>query len=135
MFSDESMYILILLILIIILVGIIGWVIVRVKTSTAKIRLAEADIDKKKLELMMKRVLIEDLKNASVILNDKERIKLDSIQTDNAILSRKTIFLMNEVENRTKRLELGSNLGKLNMSLGKIRQYESKLFGNRDTVR
>jgi hypothetical protein len=129
MLNIESFYTLIFFILIIILVGIIGWVIVRVKTSNARIRLAEVEIDKKKLDLMMKRVLIEDLKNASVILNDKERTKLDSIQLDNAILSRKSIFLMNEVENRTKRLELGSNLGKLNMSLGKIKQYESKLFG------
>jgi hypothetical protein len=126
---SQDLFIIIFLILIIIIIGIIGWVIVRVKTSSARVRLSEADIDKKKLDLMMKRVLIEDLKNSSIMLNDSERTKLESIQVDNAILSRKVLYSMNEVENRTKRLELGTNLGKLNMSLGKIKQYEGKLFG------
>jgi hypothetical protein len=109
--------------------GIIAWVIVKVKTSSTQIKLAEAEIDKKKLEMMMKRVMIEDLKNASVLLNDKERKRLDNIRVDSAILSRKVLFLMNEVEERTRRLELGSTTGKLNLSLGKIGNYERKLFG------
>jgi len=125
----DDIYLLIILILIIIIIGIIGWVIVKVKTAKTHIKLAEAEVDKRKLELIMKRVMIEDLKNASVMLSDRERAQLDAINTDTAILSRKVLYTMNEVEDRTKRLELGSNLGKMNMTLGKIKKYEQRLFG------
>lgn len=135
MIGIDDLYLLIILVLIIIIMAIIAWVIVKVKTSSAQIKLAEAEIDKKKLEMMMKRVMIEDLKNASVMLNDKERKRLDNIKVDTAILSRKVLFLMNEVEERTRRLELGSTTGKLNMSLGKIGNYERKLFGQSITPR
>jgi hypothetical protein len=125
-----EIYLLIILILLIIIIGIIAWVIVKVKTSKTQIKLAEADIDRKKLELVMKRAMIEDLRNASVMLSDRERAQLDAIQADTSILSRKVLYSMNEVEDRTKRLELGSNLGRLNLTLGKIKNYENKLFGN-----
>ncbi len=128
-FGIDDMFLILLLVLFILLIGIIAWVIVEVKTSKTKIKLAEAEIDKKKLELVMKRAMIEDLRNASVMLSDGERRQLDAIQTDTAILSRKVLFTMNEVEDRTKRLELGSNLGKLNMTLGRIKKYEHRLFG------
>jgi hypothetical protein len=81
----------------------------------------------------MKRAMIEDLRNASVMLSDRERAQLDAIQADTAILSRKVLYSMNEVEDRTKRLELGSNLGRLNLTLGKIKNYENKLFGYQPT--
>jgi hypothetical protein len=129
-FDDAFIYLLIILLLIIVIIGIVGWVIVKIKTSKTQISLAEAEVDKKKLELIMKRAMIEDLKNASIILSDKERAKLDSIRTDTAILSRKVLFTMNEVEDRTQRLERGSDLGKLNMTLGDIKRYERKLFGD-----
>ncbi|WP_455392782.1 hypothetical protein [[Eubacterium] cellulosolvens] len=129
MFGIDDIYLLILLILIIIIIGIIAWATVKVKTSKTQIKLAEAEVDKKKLELIMKRAMIEDLKNASVMLSDRERAQLAAIQADTAILSRKVLYTMNEVEDRTKRLELGSNLGKLNMTLGKIKKYEQNLFG------
>ena len=125
----DDFYLLLLLILIMAIIGIIAWVIVEVKNAKANIKLAEAEVDKRKLELIMKRVMIEDLKNASVMLSDRERAQLDAINTDTAILSRKVLYTMNEVEDRTKRLELGSNLGKMNMTLGKIKKYEQRLFG------
>jgi biopolymer transport protein ExbB/TolQ len=125
----------IILILIIVIIGIIGWVIVKVKTAKTQIQLAEADIDRKKLELVMKRAMIEDLRNASVMLSDRERKQLDAIQADTSILSRKVLYSMNEVEDRTKRLELGSNLGRLNLTLGKIKNYENKLFGYQPTTK
>jgi hypothetical protein len=129
LFSTGDIYLLIILILIIVIIGIIAWVIVKVKTAKTQIQLAEAEIDRKKLELVMKRAMIEDLRSASVMLSDRERQQLDKIQADTSILSRKVLYSMNEVEDRTKRLELGSNLGRLNLTLGKIKNYESKLFG------
>lgn len=127
-FGIDDIYLILLIILFIVIIGIIGWVIVKVKTSKTQVKLAETEIDKKKLELVMKRAMIEDLRNASVMLSDKERRQLDAIQTDTAILSRKVLYTMSEVEDRTKRLELGSNLGKLNMTLGRIKKYEHRLF-------
>ena len=129
---DEILLILIfiiILVLIIVIMGIIGWVIVKVKTAKTQIKLAEAEIDKKKLEFAMKRAIIDDLRSASVLLNDKERSQLDAIRADNSILSRKLIFSENEFQDRLKRLELGSSLGKLNLNLGIIKSKESKLFG------
>ena len=127
-FGVDDLYFIIILLLITIIIGIIGWVIAKIKTSRTQIRLAETEVDKKKLELIMKRAMIEDLKNASIMLSDRERTQLNAIQADSSILSRKVLFTMNEVEDRTKRLELGSNLGKLNMTLGKIKKYEHNLF-------
>jgi len=129
MIGAEDFFLLLLLIIFMAIIGIIGWVIVEVKTSKAHIKLAEAEVDKRKLELIMKRAMIEDLKNASIMLSDSERAQLDAINTDTSILSRKVLYTMNEVEDRTKRLELGSNLGKMNMTLGKIKKYEQRLFG------
>lgn len=129
MIGADDFFLLLLLVIFMAIIGIIGWVIVEVKTSKSHIKLAEAEVDKRKLELIMKRAMIEDLKNASVMLSDHERAQLDAINTDTSILSRKVLYTMNEVEDRTKRLELGSNLGKMNFTLGKIKKYEQRLFG------
>ena len=129
LFSDGEILLLLILFIITVILGIIGMVLIKVKTSGMQIKLAESAVDKKKLEYMMKRALIEDLKSASVMLSDSERTKLEKIKVDQAVLSRKVLFLMNELEERTKRLELGSDYGKLNLSIGKVNKYERKLFG------
>jgi hypothetical protein len=128
-FGIDDLMLIIILVLFMAIIGIIAWAVVEVKTSKTRIKLAEAEVDRTKLELIMKRAMIEDLRNASVMLTDHERTQLDALKADTAILSRKVLFTMNEVEDRTQRLELGSNLGKLNMTLGNIKNYEHKLFG------
>jgi membrane protein insertase Oxa1/YidC/SpoIIIJ len=116
----------------IVILSIIAAIIIRsitqIKVSKINIKIAQLTNETKKLEMVAKRALIEDLKNASVILNDNERKHLDQIQVDNAILSRKMIFLMNEAGERTKRLELGTDAGMLINTITKIRNQESKLF-------
>ena len=101
----------------------------RVKTAGAKVRLAEMTLDRDRLNLMSKRILFNDLKNAAIILKDEEREKIESIRQDKAILSRKSIALMNEVEERMKRLELSADMAKMFKIMGEIKKKESKLYG------
>jgi hypothetical protein len=48
---------------------------------------------------------------------------------DTAVLSRRTIAMMNEVEDRLKRLERAADIGRLSKTLGNIGKYEDELFG------
>jgi len=130
MILDSQLYTLLILTIFAIIVIVIGYVIVKIKTARLTVQLAEHEINKKKLEINMKRMLIEDLKNASIMLSDREKGRLDSIKADNSVLSRKNLFLMNEMEDRTRRLELGSTIAKMNQNLGKINAYENDLFGH-----
>jgi len=92
--------------------------------------MAEIGLDSKKLEIMSKRAYLEGLKNASMVLTDNERKKIDSVRADNAVLSRRTLAMMDEVEERTNRLERGADLSRLSRTLDKIKRYESGIFKN-----
>lgn len=117
-------------IIIFILIIAILWIInAKIKEKTA-LALAQYEIDKRKLEIAAKKAAIEELRNSAIVLNDKEREILEAIRTDNAILARKLLFKMNEIEERTKRLELGADTYKLMQTLQDIKEYERRLFGN-----
>jgi len=115
---------------ILIVIVAIGRTITKVKTSGTAARMAEIGLDSKKLEIMSKRAYLEGLKNASMVLTDNEKKKIDSVRADNAVLSRKTIAAMDEVEERTNRLERGTDLSRLSRTLDKIKRYESTMFKN-----
>lgn len=121
---------LIVLIVVLIIIIVIARTVTKVKASKTAAKMAEIGIDSKKLEILSKRAYLDELKNASVVLTDDERRRIDSIKTDNAVLSRKTIVAMNEVEERTNRLERGSDLGRLSRTLDKIKRYEKNMFKN-----
>ena len=74
---------------------------------------------------------MEELRNSAVVLNDDERTKLESIRTDSSILTRKLIFDMNEMEERTRRLELGADTFNMQKMLGDVKGYEYRLFGRK----
>jgi len=103
--------------------------ITSVKTAGAKVHLAEMTLDRDRLNLMSKRILFNDLKNAAIILKDDEREKIESIRQDNSILSRRSIALMNEIEERMKRLELSTDMAKMFKIMSEIKKKESKLYG------
>jgi hypothetical protein len=126
----SNLVILVMLIVILTVVAVIGRTITKVKTSGTAARMAEIGLDSKKLEMVSKRAYLEGLKNASIFLTDSERKRIDSIRADNAVLSRKTLAKMNEVEERTNRLERGTDLGRLSRTLDKIKRYESAMFKN-----
>lgn len=123
-----------LLIFFTIVIFIIVLAVLRVINSRIKekmtLSLAQYELDKRKLDIAAKKAAIEELRNSAIVLNDKERETLEAIRTDNAILARKLLFKMNEIEDRTKRLELGADTYKLIQTLQDIKEYEKKLFGN-----
>jgi len=100
-----------------------------VKTTGTKVRLAEMTLDRDRLNLMSKKILFNDLKNAAIILKDEEREKIESIRQDSGILSRRSIALMNEIEERMKRLELSTDMAKMFKIMGEIKKKEGKLYG------
>jgi len=127
-FTSNFIYIL-TLIAILIIVIVVARMITTVKTAGAKVRLAEMTLDRDRLNLMSKRILFNDLKNAAIILKDEEREKIESIRQDKAILSRRSIALMNEIEERMKRLELSTDMAKMFKIMGEIKKKESTLYG------
>jgi len=127
-FTSNFIYIL-TLITILIIVIVVTRMINTVKTTGTKVRLAEMTLDRDRLNLMSKKILFNDLKNAAIILKDEEREKIESIRQDSGILSRRSIALMNEIEERMKRLELSTDMAKMFKIMGEIKKKEGKLYG------
>ncbi len=127
-FTSNFIYILTLIALLIMVI-VVARMITRVKTAGAKVRLAEMTLDRDRLDLMSKRILFNDLKNAAIIITDEEREKIESVRQDNSILSRRSIALMNEIEERMKRLELSTDMAKMFKIMGEIKKKETKLYG------
>ena len=101
----------------------------RYMDSRQNVKMAGVMLDMQKLQLMSKRMLVSDLRESAIVLNDGERSKLDSIGADNAILARRNLATMSEVEERMKRLERSVDLAKLEKTLADIRKQEGKLLG------
>lgn len=127
-FTSNFIYILTLIALLIMVI-VVARMITSVKTAGAKVRLAEMTLDRDRLDLMSKRILFNDLKNAAIIITDEEREKIESVRQDNSILSRRSIALMNENEERMKRLELSTDMAKMFKIMGEIKKKETKLYG------
>ncbi|MDG6225417.1 MAG: hypothetical protein QCI82_07880 [Candidatus Thermoplasmatota archaeon] len=100
-----------------------------VKGRNLKIK-AQYEMDMAKLEIAKKKAFMEELRNSTVVLNNSERQRLESIRTDNSILTRKLISDMNEIEERIKRLEIGSDTVRTSQILGMIKRHEGKLFNS-----
>jgi hypothetical protein len=118
-----------------IILFIIFIMVLRVINSWLSIKkartVAEFEIDLAKLEIAKKKAVMDELRNSSVVLNDREREKLEKIRTDSSILSRKLIFDMNEMEERTRRLELGTDSFNVKNMLLDVKGYERRLFGKK----
>jgi hypothetical protein len=89
---------------------------------------AQYEMDMVKLEIARKKALMEELRNSTVVLTDRERQRLEAVKVDNSILTRKLIADMNEIEERIKRSELGSDSVRTSQILGLIKSYENRLF-------
>lgn len=122
---------------ILILLSVIGFILLLlllqvlkawIKGRNLKIK-AQYEMDMAKLEIAKKKAFMEELRNSTVVLNNSERQRLESIRTDNSILTRKLISDMNEIEERIKRLEIGSDTVRTSQILGMIKNHEGKLFG------
>ncbi len=93
------------------------------------VKMAEYAIKGEKMDMVKKQTKLRELSDAAIVLTDSEKEKLDAINDDVSVLSRKNISLMNEVESRTSRLERGSDMAMMKKQIEKIRKQENKLFG------
>ncbi|MGM0405928.1 MAG: hypothetical protein ACQEQM_07295 [Thermoplasmatota archaeon] len=93
------------------------------------VKMAEYAIKGEKLDMVKKQTELRELSDAAIVLNDSEKERLDSINNDVSVLSRKNISLMKEVESRTSRLERGTDMAMMKKQIEKIREQENKLFG------
>ncbi len=116
-------------IVVIIVLLIIAKILNTRERERARKELADLRIKSKKMDMIEKEKYIEQLKNASMVLKDEEKSRIDDIQRDKAILSRRSLALMNEVEERMQRLERGTDNAKLLKTLKDLKEAEKELFG------
>jgi hypothetical protein len=68
------------------------------------------------------------LRDAVAMLTPEERAHLYSIWEDNAVVSRKALFKLNELEDRLRRAERGSELKWAESQIGDVKEMERKIF-------
>lgn len=102
----------------------------REKEKTRR-QISDLRLKSKKLDMLEKEKYIKELKDASMVLRDDEKSRLDEITRDKAILSRRSLALMNEIEERMQRLERGTDNAKLMKTLNEIKSVENELFSKR----
>ncbi len=83
-------------------------------------------------DIQRKQKHIDKLKEASMVLKDDEKEKIDKIERDKAVLSRRSLAMMNEIEERMQRLERGADNAKLMKTLKKVNRAEEELFGEEE---
>ncbi|MFW6141910.1 MAG: hypothetical protein ACOC53_05055 [Candidatus Saliniplasma sp.] len=102
----------------------------REKEKTRR-QISDLRLKSKKLDMLEKEKYIKELKDASMVLRDDEKSRLDEITRDKAILSRRSLALMNEIEERMQRLERGTDNAKLMKTLNEIQSVENELFSKK----
>ena len=125
----DRFYEILLIVALIIIIAILSRTITRWSETKNSVRLAEISIQRDKLGMLRQQTMIQELADASVVLKDEEKERLDAVREDIAVLSRKNLALMNEIEAKTTRLERGADLAKLQSQTQKIYEQEKKLFG------
>jgi len=118
------------IVIILILVVIAKILNTREREKTRR-QITDIKLKSKKLDMLEKKEYIKELKDASMVLRDDEKSRLDEINRDKAVLSRRSLALMNEIEERMQRLERGTDNAKLSKTLNEIKNVENELFGKR----
>ncbi|MBS3781882.1 MAG: hypothetical protein KGY66_03830 [Candidatus Thermoplasmatota archaeon] len=119
------------LIVIVVLIIIAKVLLTREKAQERK-ELADYRLKHKKLDIQRKQKHLDKLKEASMVLKDDEKEKIDEIERDKAVLSRRSLAMMNEIEERMQRLERGADNAKLMKTLKKVNRAERELFGEEE---
>jgi len=125
--TDNFLLIFLSILFSIVLIILLRVLMVYLEGRRLKIK-AQYEMDMVKLEIARKKALMEELRNSTVVLTDRERQRLEAVKVDNSILTRKLIADMNEIEERIKRSELGSDSVRTSQILGLIKSYENRLF-------
>ncbi len=119
-------------IVVVIILLIIAKVIHTREKSKERRELAEFRLKHRKLDMQRKHMHLDKLKEASMVLKDEEKENIDNIERDKAVLSRRSLAMMNEIEERMQRLEKGADNAKLMKTMKKIDRAERELFGKED---
>lgn len=130
-FSDliiENFIIIVIIITAIIIVYFLTHTAIKLKSLGLKSKFAQIELEHKKVDAIANKQRMENLREASAMLTDGERDKIERIKSDTSILSRRTIALMSEIEERVARLERGTENAQLGKTLGEINENEKKLF-------
>ncbi len=93
-----------------------------------RVKLDELDLKRDKLKRYANYQKRRSLKDALTMLNPEERAHLYSIWSDNAIVSRKALFKMNELEDRLRRAERGAELMWAESQIEGVKDSERKIF-------
>ena len=120
------------IITILILTGVIAYIVYSywaIKRSQYRLQYTELDLASKRSDFEKRRKVIESLRNDSVGLAQKEEKDLEVIRRDQNLLTKKMVYNISEIEERTARLELGVETAKLFETLSEVKRHETSLFG------
>lgn len=125
--GDNLLLILIILAVSILLIGIMKAVDLWDKYRN-RIKLDELESKLEKLKRFANQQKRRTLRDAITMLEPKEREHLYSIWEDNAVVSRKALFKLNELEDRLRRAERGAELKWTESKIDDVRDAERKVF-------
>ena len=134
-FLTENLLVLIALIFILIIVYLLTRAVVSYKRLGLEKKYAEIDLERRKIDAINEKQKLEQLRESAAILTDKERQRLEAIRVDRGVLARRSVALMNEIEERLGRLERGTENAKLYQTMNDISKQEKKLFQNKKKVK
>lgn len=124
----ENFLLIFVLIILAIILGILTSALISWRRMGVDMKFAQFDIERRKLDALAEKQKREELREAAVLLTDRERQRLDAIKVDRGVLARRSIALMNEVDERVGRLERGTENARLYQLLGDVASQERKLF-------
>ena len=124
----ENFIAIVVIIAAIIIIYFLTHTAVKLKSLGLKSKFAQIELEHKKVDAIANKQKMENLREAAAMLTDGERDKIERIKADTSILSRRTISLMSEIEERVARLERGTENAQLGKTLGEIINHEKKLF-------
>ena len=124
----ENLVTILVLVALVVVVYLVTSMIVKRSQTGNTVRLAEISIQREKLDMVKRQMEIREMAEASVLLGDDEKARLDAIREDISVLSRKNVALKNELEAKMTRLERGADLAKMQEQVHRIYEQENKLF-------
>jgi len=104
-------------------------VIITMLKRKMRVRNASREIALLKMDLLSKQAHLENLIEDSVQWSPKDLKEFDRTLSDQKILKSKLDSGMVIADTKVKRLELGNETYELFETLGKIKKYEDKLYG------
>ena len=104
-------------------------VIITMLKRKMRVRNASREIALLKMDLLSKQAHLENLIEDSVQWSPKDLKEFDRTLSDQKILKSKLDSGMVLADTKVKRLELGNETYELFETLGKIKKYEDKLYG------